>query len=113
MVGNIINALMASLDLNAAFDVVNVELLQKRMNIFGILSDLVSLIKTWLTHRLFYISIDGQDSNLITSNYGKIHGSILGPMLYTIFVAPLFDLHKMSNYTDDNFVIKWKKCINY
>ena len=27
--------------------------------------------------------------------------------LYAIFVSPLFDLHKLSNYADDNFVVRW------
>ena len=38
--------------------------------------------------------------------------SILGPILYAIFVSPLFDLQKLSNYADDNFVIRWNSNIN-
>ena len=37
---------------------------------------------------------------------GTIQGSRLGPILYTIFVSPLFDLEKMTNYADDNFIIR-------
>ena len=105
-------AIMASLDLSAAFDVVNVELLLKRLNIIGIPSDVVSLIETWLSQRLFYVSINGEDSCLTASETGTIQGSILGPILYAIFVSPLFDLHKISNYADDNFIIRWSRSIN-
>ena len=42
-------ALMASLDLSAAFDVVNVELLLKRLQIIGLPDDLVSPIRNWLS----------------------------------------------------------------
>ena len=104
-------ALMASLDLSAAFDVVNIGLLRKRMDIVGIPADVVSLIDTWLTERLFYVSINGDNSCLMTSNSGTIQGSILGPILYAIFVAPLFDLQKLSNYADDNYIVRWNKCI--
>ena len=105
-------ALMASLDLSSAFDVVNVKLLIKRLNIIGIPSDVVSLIETWLSRRHFYVSIDDSNSCLISSDSGTIQGSILGPVLYAIYVSPLFDIQKLSNYADDNFVIRWNKCVN-
>ena len=40
------------------------------------------------------------------SNTGTIQGSILGPILYAIFVSPLFDLKKLSNYADDSYIVK-------
>ena len=46
-------ALMASLDLSSAFDVVNVKLLVKRLHIIGIPSDFVSLIEIWLENKVF------------------------------------------------------------
>ena len=52
--------LMASLDLSAAFDVVNVDLLMKRLKIIGLPADVLSLIDIWLRNRLFYVEIDGQ-----------------------------------------------------
>ena len=100
-------ALMASLDLSAAFDVVNTELLCKRLGIIGIPADVVSLIRLWLTDRLIYVSVNGSNSYMITSNSGTIQGSLLGPILYAIFVSPLFDIEKLSNYADDNYVIRW------
>ena len=42
-------ALMASIDLSAAFDVVNVDLLIHRLTVFGLPADLGGLIKIWLT----------------------------------------------------------------
>ena len=100
-------ALMASLDLSAAFDVVNVKLLLKRLKIIGLPGDVISLIKIWLEQRMFYVDIDGSVSPIFTSDTGTIQGSILGPILYAIFVSPIFDKEKMSNYADDNYVIKW------
>jgi hypothetical protein len=45
--------IMASLDLSAAFDLVNVELLVVRLRVIGLPSDLINLISTWLTDREF------------------------------------------------------------
>ena len=32
---------------------------------------------------------------------------MLGPVLYAIYVSPLFDLTQQTNFADDNFYIKW------
>ena len=54
-------ALMASLDLSAAFDVVNTKLLLKRIKIKGLPEDAINLIKCGLTDRFFYVTVDGQN----------------------------------------------------
>ena len=41
-------AIMSSIDLSAAFDVVNVKLLLKRLNIIGLPKDVIKLIEIWL-----------------------------------------------------------------
>ena len=102
-------ALMASLDLSAAFDVVNVELLLKRMRIIGLLPDLVQLISIWLTNRYFYVSIDGGSSIIHKYNVGTVQGSILGPILYGIYVSPLLDLTDITLFADDNYALVWNK----
>ena len=81
------------------------------MDSFGIPADVVSLIETWLSDRIFYVSINGDNSYFIAMNTGILQGSILGPILYAIFVAPLYDLEKLSNYADDNFIIRWNSSI--
>ena len=98
-------ALMSTLDLSSAFDVVNVELLIKRLRIVGIPDDIISLVSEWLTTRYFYVSLDGENSYVHQSVVGTVQGSILGPILYAIFVSPLFDLAKMTLFADDNYVI--------
>ena len=105
-------ALMASIDLSAAFDVVNINLLIKRLKIIGIPTDVIELIEIWLKNRLFYVDIDGNCSYIKSSDSGTIQGSRLGPILYAIFVSPLFDLEKLTNYADDNFIIRWGKVMS-
>ena len=103
-------ALMASVDLSAAFDVVNIDLLMTRLRIIGLPPDVIDLIEIWLRDRYFYVEVAGHNSTLHEINFGTIQGSILGPILYAIFVSPLFDLADLSNFADDNFIITVHKC---
>jgi hypothetical protein len=43
---------------------------------------------------------------------GAVQGSVLGLLLYAIFVSPLLDLTKITCFAGDNFVIKWNKSID-
>ena len=104
-------ALMASIDLSAAFDLVNTKLLLKRLKIIGLPPDILRLIELWLTKRSFYVNINGKNSYIVKLIGGTIQGSILGPLLYAIYVSPLFDLLNVTNFADDNFVIRWNNCI--
>ena len=99
--------IMASLDLNAAFDLVNVDLLIKRLRIMGMPSDLIKLIREWLIRRSFYVQVGDDCSAMFDSDCGTIQGLVLGPVLYAIFVSPLFDLTQLTNFADDNYCIEW------
>ena len=52
---------MASLDLSEAFDIVNIETLMKRLKIKGLLSNVLTLIYTWLTERSYYVTLNGKN----------------------------------------------------
>jgi hypothetical protein len=67
-------ALMASLDLSSAFDVVNISLLLKRMQIIGIPRDIIELVEIWLRDRTYYITCRGKNSCIKMSNVGTIQG---------------------------------------
>ena len=47
-------AIMASLDLSSAFDVININLLLKRLRIVGLPKDVIDLIELWLNGRKYY-----------------------------------------------------------
>ena len=103
------HVLMASIDLSAAFDVVNIDLLLERLRIVGLPVDVVELVKVWLTNRSFYVELNDLNSVLHDINSGTIQGSILGPILYALYVAPLFDLTDLSNFADDNFILTFNE----
>ena len=71
--------------------------------IYNATEDVISLVETWLTERFFYVEIDNVTSPLMVTWFGIIQGSILGPILYAIFISPLFDIEKVTFYADDGF----------
>ena len=75
------HAIMASLDLSAAFDTVNIDLLLKRMKIIELPGDLVGLVEVWLKDRSFYVYINGNNSLLYDLLLGTVQGSVLGLVL--------------------------------
>jgi hypothetical protein len=95
---------MSSLDLSVAFDVVNIDLLIKRLKIVGFPVDVVELIKVWLEKRFYYVSIAGNNSTLYNLLLGTVQRSILGPVLYAIFVAPLFEIEYLEGFANDMFI---------
>ena len=58
-------------------------------------------------NRCYYVDIKSLTSCFFESTSGTIQGSILGPILYAMYVSPLFDLTEMSNFADDNFILTW------
>ena len=98
---------MAGIDLSAAFDVVDVKLLIKRLVILGLPDDMVQLIRVWLKERFFYVCVNGSESTVKVTWYGIVQGSVLGPVLYAIFISPLFDVENLSCFADDKFPLVW------
>ena len=80
-----------------------VNLLIKRLRIVGLPDDIVNLIQIWLNNRTYYVTAKGFNSYIRLSDLGTIQGSILGPFLYAIYVAPIQDLYKITLFADDNF----------
>ena len=40
---------------------------------------------------------------------GTVQGSILGPVLYALFVSPILDLEKITLFADHNYALVWNK----
>jgi hypothetical protein len=97
---------IASLDLSAAFDVVDRQLLFKRLETIGMPEDVTTLLKDWLQDRMSYVEVRGSSSYMRNSDSGTVQGSVLGPILFSIFIRPIYDLEELTTYADDNYVMK-------
>ena len=96
---------MGSLDLSAAFDVVNVDLLIMRLKTFGLPADWIVLLEAWLRDRAAFVEVSVDRSMLYKVNIGTVQGSILGPVLFSLFVSPMFGLNNIVAYADDTYTI--------
>ena len=93
------------IDLSKAFDSLNHELLLAKLKTYGLDSNSVSFLKSYLTNRLQRCK-----TNNSFSKWGKVlngipKGSILGPLLFNIFLNDIFlSLQKgdLTNYADDS-----------
>ena len=77
------------LDMSAAFDIVDHELLLKKLELYGFNQDMLGWTSSYLAGRYQAVSIDGCLSRLRLVEHGVPQGSILGPLLYTLFTNEL------------------------
>lgn len=73
------------LDLTKAFDSVNHDILLHKLDHYGIRGQALDLIRSFL-NRKQYVAINGKKSKLLSNRYGVPQGSILGPLLFLIFI---------------------------
>ena len=93
------------IDLSKVFDTMNHDLLIAKLGAYGFQKDALSFMKSYLTKRRQRVRVNSNFSAWERIISGVPQGSILGPLLFNIFLNDLFLLVKnseLSNYADDN-----------
>ena len=95
------------LDLSAAFDTIDHNILLDRLSrTFGITGNALSLLSSYLQNRSQSVSINSNLSNPSPLDTGVPQGSVLGPLLFSLYTTPLSFLLKNTPvsfhlYADD------------
>ena len=95
---------MITLDLRKAFDLVNHQLLIQKLEIYGVHGNALLFFQDYLRGRSQVVSFAGLLSDRMPVNVGVPQGSILGPLLFLVFIndLPLITRHSEVNmFADD------------
>ena len=84
-------------DLEKAFDTVDHSILLKKLHHYGIRGVPFKLLKSYLSERSQFVSISGVNSSHSKIKHGVPQGSVLGPLLFLIYIN---DLSRAIKYGD-------------
>ena len=100
-------SLLILLDLSAAFDTVDTDILLSRLNHrYGVKGLVLDWLKSYLSGRTQRVVINNSKSSPSSLKYGVPQGSVLGPFLFSVYTSPLVEIIESLNicyhlYADD------------
>ena len=95
------------MDLSKAFDCLNHELLLAKLNAYGFSKNAIKMVHSYLAGRRQRVKINGSFSSWKEMKLGVPQGSVLGPLLFNIFINDIFLLlneTEICNYADDTTI---------
>ena len=101
-------SLLLSIDFSKAFDLVEHDILLKKLYHYGIRGNALKWIQSYLYSREQFVTVNGHDSEKRTIKYGVPQGSILGPLLFVVYIIDIpevFNAAKFILYADDANII--------
>ncbi len=88
-------SLLVLLDLSAAFDTIDHDILiYQFQNYTGIQGQALRWFRSYLSDRYHFVHLNGESSQLSPVKYGVPQGSVLGPLLFSLYMLPLGNIIK-------------------
>ena len=108
-------AITILLDLKKAFDTVDHRILLRKLYAYGIRGALLKWFESYLTGRTQYVAFNGTNSDIHYVKCGVPQGSILGPLLFILYMNDICSVSKLLFtflYADDTCVMLSGKDLN-
>ena len=86
------------IDLSKAFDTIDHSILEKKLEFYGIRGLPLNLLKSYLSNRKQYVAYNGVSSNLSNISCGVPQGSILGPLLFILYVNDMANASSILHF---------------
>ena len=83
-------------DLKKAFDTVDHNILLEKLDYYGIRAVTKNWFESYLNNQKQFVTLNGSDSSSKPVSIGVPQGSVLGPLLFLVYII---DLHKCVKYS--------------